>query len=175
MTNQSIFQLLFTLTLFTKADPSQCPPGAPCQPFSRMGLGLGEGDPKFLAHLAFYEQAPMNATIQLLENVPEYQLKSYVKKYLGSWWEVHEVKVDPRLWGFGNARPRVYGVAWDTRSHSWDDNFPFEAILESLKARPVMTSSDFFWMDLPPSQLTWSQDLWLSIEVFFTKNHLRWH
>lgn len=128
-----------------------------------MGLQKKEQDEKFETHEALYEQADENTEILILENVVEYTIKQYVAKYLGAGWSCIERKVDPRLWGFGAARPRSYGIAWKNSACKWDPQFDFDAVLESLKARPQMTATSYFWMDLPCSSLTTAQDLHLKL------------
>lgn len=128
-----------------------------------MGLQKAEEDEKFTTHQAYYQQAPDNAEVVILENVVEYTIKEYVAKYLGAEWECLERKVDPRLWGFGAARPRSYGIAWKTSACKWDPKFDLDAVLESLKARPQMTATSYFWMELPTSNLTTSQDFHLKL------------
>lgn len=124
-----------------------------------MGLQLGEQDEKYEVHKAYYDQAPSNADIALLENVTEYDIKKQVEKGLGPEWGCYAKNVDPRLWGLGCARPRAYGIAWKRDSKSIDENFPFDAVLESLLANPVMTATDFFWMKLPPSKLSDAEEI----------------
>lgn len=128
-----------------------------------MGLRKEENDPKFMAHEGYYQQAPRNAEVHILENVTEYDIKMYVRRYFGEGWDCFAAKVDPRLWGFGYARPRHYGIAWKRSSFSWDPEFPVDDILESLKAQPIMKAADFYWMKLAASNLTFSEDLQLNL------------
>lgn len=136
--------------------------GPPCQPYSKMGLRKQDTDEKFVAHQAYYKQAPKNGEIHIIENVTEYEIQLYVDRFFGEGWSCHTAKVDPRLWGLGCSRPRAYGIVWNKDVLQWDVNFPFFDVLESLKARPQMNASDYFWMPVPASPLTSSEDLQLN-------------
>lgn len=127
-----------------------------------MGKQLKEEDAKFKVHRAYWAQAAESAEIHIIENVTEYQLEDYVQRFLGPTWECFAAKVDPRLWGFATSRPRVYGIAWNTSKLEQDVNFPFEQVIEALRARPVMTAADFAWMSLPKSRLPPGQATWTS-------------
>ena len=127
-----------------------------------MGLRKQDEDAKFVVHQAYYKQAPKHAEIHIIENVTEYQIELYVDRFFGAGWSCHTAKVDPRLWGLGCSRPRAYGIVWKNDVLQWDENFPFFDVLESLKARPQMTASDYFWMSVPASPLTRSEDLQLN-------------
>lgn len=48
-----------------------------------MGLGRKKNDPVFATHEKFYQEAPGNADILLLENVPEYPIDQMVRGLLG--------------------------------------------------------------------------------------------
>lgn len=122
-----------------------------------MGKQLKEKDAKFKAHEAFWEQASRNADLLCIENVTEYDLGAYVCRYLPG-WECYVAKVDPRLWGFSTARPRVYGIAWSTQKLRMDEAFPFQDVIESLRARPVMSAPDYAFMSVAPSKLPAGQD-----------------
>ena len=114
----------------------------------------GEMDEKFQVHKKYWDQAPKVADILLIENVTEYELEKYVERFLGPEYESLVARVDPRLWGFGCARPRVYGLVWHKACGQWNASFPFEEILRALKAEPVMKAQDFFYLETPPRKLT---------------------
>ena len=137
--------------------------GPPCQPYSKMGLGLGEEDERFQCHEKFYEQAERNASIHVIENVPEYPVENMVTRYSNHGdpngpWKTNYARLDPRLFGFGSARPRVYAVAYDSRVVTWDKLFGFIDVLLALRAQPLMEAKDFFWLDLPPTKLSNSEE-----------------
>lgn len=124
-----------------------------------MGLMLGEGDDRFSCHTKFYEQCERSADVVLIENVSEYPAEDMVNRYLNKGkndgpWKCKSFKVDPRLWGFAAARPRVYALTWNAQRVAWDDRFDFTEILNTLKARPCMEAKDYFWEGLPKSTLS---------------------
>ncbi|CAL1171055.1 unnamed protein product [Cladocopium goreaui] len=103
-----------------------------------MGLSLGEEDERFGCHEKYYEQAEESGDIHVIENVPEYPVKSMVDRFLNHGdengpWKCEYAQVDPRLFGFSTARPRVYGLAWNSNVVQWDPKFEFLEILECLK------------------------------------------
>lgn len=119
-----------------------------------MGLRKGEHDIKFETHMKYWNQAEDVADIHICENVTEYELEAYKSRFLGPHWECHVAKVDPRLWGFGCSRPRVYGILWNTNHVKWDPQFPFMEVLMCLRAAPIMKAQDFFFQDRIPTPLT---------------------
>jgi len=124
-----------------------------------MGLSLGEEDERFGCHEKYYEQAEESGDIHVIENVPEYPVKSMVDRFLNHGdengpWKCEYAQVDPRLFGFSTARPRVYGLAWNSNVVQWDPKFEFLEILECLKAQPCMEAKDYFWMSLPKPTMT---------------------
>lgn len=123
-----------------------------------MGKGLKKVDPVFKCHEKFYSVAE-DADILLLENVPEYPIEDMVRDELGAEWTAVSAKVDPRHFGLGCARPRIYGIAWRHALFRWNSQYPLESILDALKARPRMTANDYYFLDCPPSRLTDSEDL----------------
>lgn len=135
-------------------------PGAPCQPFSRMGKGEGMDDPKFSTHNAMYAQMSRNTDIILLENVPECDLVTMMKHKLGKGWSIRAVKIDPRHFGCGCSRPRIYALGWKKSRVSWDNRFNFEEILSLLMATPRLKAEDYWFLSREPSTLTASED-WL--------------
>lgn len=143
------------------------PVGLPCQPYSRMGKGEQHNDPKYVCHQKYYELAPRVADLILLENVPEYNVEEVVRRELGNTWKCVSAVVDPRLFGFGTSRARVYGLAWKKGCFIEDPGFPLLRTLEALKARPMMMAKNFFWQkNCPPSKLSdsaafWLQKVWL--------------
>ena len=108
-----------------------------------MGKGLKDADPKYMVHSKYYGLKA--GELLLLENVPEYEMERVVGQEMGKSWEVQAVVVDPRLFGFGTSRTRVYGLCWRKGSMIIDKDFPILKTLEALKARPTMSAKDYFW------------------------------
>ena len=129
-----------------------------------MGLQRKEKDPKFAVHERYWTQAQHAAEIHIVENVSEYDVASYKNHYLGpdSEWGCEVAKIDPRLWGFGCARPRVYAILYNKKYVAWDEDFPFKDVLMGLRAQPVMKASDFFSLSPIPKPLAPGSDLQLS-------------
>jgi len=109
-----------------------------------MGKGEQHNDPKYVCHQKYYELAPRVADLILLENVPEYNVEEVVRRELGNTWKCVSAVVDPRLFGFGTSRARVYGLAWKKGCFIEDPGFPLLRTLEALKARPMMMAKNFF-------------------------------
>ena len=97
-----------------------------------------ELDPVYQTHEQFYNMSSEDETeVMVLENV---------------------AKVDPRHFGMGTARPRHYGIAWDTRKVKWNSDVTLDSILTALFARPVMTALSYFTMKVSPTTLTTAED-----------------
>ena len=128
-----------------------------------MGYGLGEEDERFQCHEKYYEQAERSAMINFIENVPEYPVEDMVTRYLNHGdphgpWRTNYARLDPRVFGFGSARPRVYAITYDSRMVQWDKLFGFIDVLLALRAQPLMEAKDFFWLNLPPTKLSSSEE-----------------
>lgn len=109
-----------------------------------MGKGLKDADPKFLVHSKYYKNAQDTLDVILLENVPEYEMERVVAHEMGKSWACQAVVVDPRLFGFGTSRARVYGLCWNKKIIAVDSLFPILKTLEALKARSTMLAQDFY-------------------------------
>ena len=110
-----------------------------------MGNGLKDADPKYAVHSKYYANARDTVDVILLENVPEYELERVASRELGPAWACQAVVVDPRLFGFGASRARVYGLCWNKKNITVDSLFPILKTLEALKARAIMRAQDFYW------------------------------
>lgn len=110
-----------------------------------MGNMMMEQDPVYQTHEKFYDMSSQDGTqVMVLENVPEYGIEQQVRANMGSHWKVRCAKVDPRHFGMGTARPRHYGIAWDSRKVTWNPDMTLESILTSLYARPMMNALSYF-------------------------------
>ena len=135
------------------------PSGAPCTPFSKMGNMMMEQDPVYQTHEKFYDMSSQDGTqVMVLENVPEYGIEQQVRANMGSHWKVRCAKVDPRHFGMGTARPRHYGIAWDSRKVTWNPDMTLESILTSLYARPMMNALSYFTLKALPCTLSEAED-----------------
>lgn len=125
-----------------------------------MGLRKKEADVKHRVHEHYYSHAKESADIHIIENVTEYQLQDYVDLHFGNvGWDSRIVKLDPRCFGYGCARPRIYGIIWNVAyMGQWNPDFPFLEVLSALQARPCMTADDFFWSKPQSSSLSSAQD-----------------
>ena len=118
-----------------------------------------ELDPVYQTHEQFYNMSSEDETeVMVLENVPEYDVRKQVQENMGSHWDAECAKVDPRHFGMGTARPRHYGIAWDTRKVKWNSDVTLDSILTALFARPVMTALSYFTMKVSPTTLTTAED-----------------
>lgn len=123
-----------------------------------MGLGKGDGDIKYKVHEKYYSDLE-SADVHIIENVTEYQLERYFNLYFNpdgsTGWDFRVCRIDPRVFGFACARPRVFGVMWKTAYIGlWNPNFEFVEVLNSLRAQPTMGVRDFYYMKLDPMPLS---------------------
>lgn len=131
-----------------------------------MGLQRGERDAKFETHKKYYSRIS-SADVHIIENVTEYEIEKYFKKYFNppgeNHWDLEVARLDPRIFGHGGARPRVFGVIWN-RAYigMWNPDFPFQEVLASLRAKPAMRASDFFYMKINPSSLSSREEFQLN-------------
>ncbi|CAK9021657.1 unnamed protein product [Durusdinium trenchii] len=100
-----------------------------------MGLRKKEADVKHRVHEHYYSHAKESADIHIIENVTEYQLQDYVDLHFGNvGWDSRIVKLDPRCFGYGCARPRIYGIIWNVAyMGQWNPDFPFLEVLSALQ------------------------------------------
>lgn len=125
-----------------------------------MGLQKKKNDPVFQVHKAYYLVAGSTSDLMLLENVTEYDEIGTIEEFLGKKWGVASARVDPRNFGYGASRPRMYAICWNKEKLQWSKNpaLSLESLLNLLLARPRMAARDFFWQDLPKSKLTASEE-----------------
>jgi hypothetical protein len=124
-----------------------------------MGKMMGVFDVRYSTHQQFYRMCDDHAyDVLLIENVPEYSVQHVKKRFPCPAYGVAWEKVDPRCFGDGAARARVYILVWKTAKLKWDTALPLREVLLALSARPCMTASSYFWKDLPPSTLSASAE-----------------
>lgn len=131
--------------------------GPVCTDFSMMGSRKKEESPGFRTHQAYYKEVAPSNDIVVIENVVEYP-ESIVKRELGPAWEVRSWRIDPRIFGLGTARARVYMIAIRINKLAWIGGFNVQDFFEAISAQVALSASDYFWMDLPPSQLSPSEE-----------------
>ena len=95
--------------------------------------------------------------ILVIENVPEYE-ERVVRSSLSSCWTLVSVRVDPRVLGFGTARARVFIVAYRSDKLQWVSPFSLASLVGCLSSQVALKAKDYFWMQLPKSVLTRSND-----------------
>lgn len=122
-----------------------------------MGQRQRESDPKYQAHKDFYAGCQSQVDLAILECVPEYNIEEVVARELPSGWACKAFRICPRLFGFANARPRSYGLAWKESCYGLSPVFKFEEVLDALQATPMMSAKDFFYLPQGSGKLTPSQ------------------
>jgi hypothetical protein len=86
-------------------------------------------------------------------------MKEHTRRELGSSWDSEAMPIDPRIFGLGCARARLYGVAWKKHMYQWDPSISLEMIIDALKARPVMAANSvFYWSKTPSVRLTEAEE-----------------
>jgi hypothetical protein len=127
--------------------------GPPCISFSAMGLRDGEEGTSFEAHKAWYRlRGRQQEPVVLIENVEQYELE-IVKKYMPSYYDIHQVTLDPRLFGVPVARPRSFYLCFHMKKVQLKEGTNFEKIISNLLSFPVLQAKDLFWRDLPKEEL----------------------
>ena len=123
-----------------------------------MGDRKKEADPRFQTHEAYYSQFRVASDLLLIENVTEYP-PSVAQQHLGADWELRSICVDPRNFGLGIARARVYMLAWRKSKLAWTGPYDtLDEFLQCVAAKHVLTARNYFWQNLPKAQLTPAAD-----------------
>lgn len=130
--------------------------GPICVPFSMMGRRKKTADPSFATHVSFFENIAVDQDCNIIENVTEYD-EQIVKDALPA-FSVTAVKVDPRVFGLGVARARIYIIAIRRSKLRWKPGFCLEDFMDSVTAQVTLQSTDYFWKKLPPQNLSRSDD-----------------
>ena len=116
--------------------------GAPCTSYSLIGLRKKARDKVMATHRRFFGQCYQVSDAYIFENVCEYDLKQL---RLPKSWKQQHVRVDPRTFGLGCARARLYVIAYNTEKVRWSQDMPrFSDIVACLAARPCLGAGDYF-------------------------------
>ncbi|CAK9071611.1 unnamed protein product [Durusdinium trenchii] len=121
-----------------------------------MGRRKKTADPSFATHVSFFENIAVDQDCNIIENVTEYD-EQIVKDALPA-FSVTAVKVDPRVFGLGVARARIYIIAIRRSKLRWKPGFCLEDFMDSVTAQVTLQSTDYFWKKLPPQNLSRSDD-----------------
>ena len=132
--------------------------GPVCVSFSAMGKRLQEQDIAFATHEQYYKEYTKCNDLLILENVPEYKEK-LVASHLGPSWAMDSTRLDPRIFGMGVSRPRVYIICWRKNVLKWTADFRLEEFVRALAAKPVLTAGNYFWQKIPETTLTAAEEL----------------
>eukprot|EP00435_Cladocopium_sp_Y103_P057440 s810_g19.t1 len=124
-----------------------------------MGNRLLTNAVQFETHEAMYENVTPEVDVQLIENVPEYT-DGVVKKRLPEDFDMKSFKIDPRILGLPAARARVYYLTWRKSKLQWAKWFSLQEFIDSITSQVDLTADAYWWMDLPRSRLTCSEDTW---------------
>ena len=123
-----------------------------------MGPGEKQNHESYKTHQAYFENIRSGFDVALIENVPQYS-ETIVKTELGDEWDTTSLVIDPRIFGVPCARTRLYVIAWRKGKVSWRGGVDVLDILDTLAARVTTSAKSCFWMDLPSSSLTPSQEI----------------
>ena len=132
--------------------------GPVCVSFSAMGKRLQEQDIAFATHEQYYKEYTKCNDLLILENVPEYKEK-LVASHLGPSWAMDSTRLDPRIFGMGVSRPRVYIICWRKNVLKWTADFRLDEFVRALAAKPVLTAGNYFWQKIPETTLTAAEEL----------------
>ena len=130
--------------------------GPVCISFSRIGKRKGTTDPAYETHRQYYKKLKKMCHVFIIENVPQYGEQN-IRDELGPEWCMRSHVIDPRIFGIGAARSRLYAICWKVSTVHWRDDVSMEAILEALTASVEFGAGSFFWQDLPMDTLTPAQ------------------
>lgn len=130
--------------------------GPVCISFSKIGNRKGTADPAYETHRQYYKKMKTLCEVLIIENVPEYG-ETHIRDELGPEWGIRSHVIDPRIFGIGAARSRLYAICWKVKTIHWREDVSMEAILEALTASVEFGAGGFFWQDLPKDTLTQAQ------------------
>ena len=127
--------------------------GPVCVAFSLMGRRRKEQDISFRTHEKYYQEYGKSNSVLIVENVTEYS-EEIVAARLGPSWRIQATRLDPRIFGMGVSRPRLYMICYDSDHVRWDADFTLNEFVTALAAKPVLTARDYFWEKVPKTRLT---------------------
>lgn len=127
--------------------------GPVCVAFSLMGRRRKEQDISFRTHEKYYQEYGKSNSVLIVENVTEYS-EEIVAARLGPSWRIQATRLDPRIFGMGVSRPRLYMICYDSDHVRWDADFTLNEFVTALAAKPVLTARDYFWEKVPKKRLT---------------------
>lgn len=123
-----------------------------------MGKGLGTRDTTWSCHKTLYDIVKDEEhDVAIIENVAAYTEKHATQCLNADWGCVSHV-IDPRLFAQGCARTRRYLVLWRKSTVEWLPGMVFGDVLESLTKATSLSADDYFWKQLPPTELPPKQD-----------------
>ena len=124
-----------------------------------MGRRLQTADPLYQIHEAYYKNVAVDQDVNIIENVPEYHVQLVRNSLHG--FHVTDFKLDPRIFGMGTARARVYLVCIRSTKLKWKKGWCWQTFLDALTANKVLVSGDYWWRTLPSQTLSQSDVPWL--------------
>ena len=125
-----------------------------CIHYSPMGKREKDQGQQHVTHTCFYRETKKSKTqCLIIENVSEYS-EQLVQRELGSDWKIMSARMDPRCFGLPCCRTRLFMICYRWKEVRWVAPFSLGVFLTCLLRRVVMTAADYFYKDLPPSQLS---------------------
>lgn len=101
-----------------------------------------------LLHQAYYDRVAPTQDILLIENVPEYSealVLQCLNKGRAGTWQLESVRLDPRLFGLGCARARVFMIVFKKRLFAWTKKFTLQQFVETFLSTPGLCAESYFW------------------------------
>ena len=115
-------------------------------------------------HRAYFKKYRKKMDLMLVENVTEYG-QSHVQKELGDEFAIQSAYVDPRLFGLGVARSRVFLLCWRKTCLRWVAPWSLNEFVSAFVAEPTLTARSYFWQRHPEAQLTPAEDTCLQLNL----------
>lgn len=150
-----VFFLLPNLFLKSLLLPRPIFEGAPCVCWSMMGSRTEEEHAAYVSHVQWQKQRRLAATAMIIfENVPEFNMSILDESFPRDRYQIHSVKIDPRLFGLPVARPRLYALILDSHQVRWEFAGTLGDFVQNLTCQIAMPMECFFWQSLPPVDLS---------------------
>ena len=108
-------------------------------------------------HRAYFKKYKKKVDLMLVENVTEYG-QSHVQKELGDEFGIQSTYLDPRVFGLGVARSRVFLLCWRKTCLRWVAPWSLNEFVSAFVAEPTLTARNYFWQRHPEAQLTPAED-----------------